>query len=124
VLYRKKDPTMPPRRHLLPLSTDGTIRVLFKKEVGDPDKDADLLDSISPLRDAGKIAAPLFVYAGANDPRVPRSESDQIVRSLRERKVPVEYMVAADEGHSFSHRETQVAFLARSARFLEKALAR
>lgn len=105
-------------------ATDGTIRELFKKEVGDPDKDADFLDSISPLADAGKIAVPLFVYAGANDPRVPRSESDQIVRSLRERKVPVEYMVAANEGHSFSHVENKVAFLARSARFLEKALAK
>ncbi|HEX7842629.1 MAG TPA: prolyl oligopeptidase family serine peptidase [Kofleriaceae bacterium] len=80
------------------------------------------LDSISPLRDADKIARPLFVYAGANDPRVPRSESDLVVKALRTRRVPVEYMVAANEGHSLSHRENLVEFCARAARFLESHL--
>ena len=61
----------------------------------------------------------LFVYAGANDPRVPRSESDLIVQALRDRKVPVEYMVADNEGHSLARKENVVPFLARSARFLE-----
>jgi dipeptidyl aminopeptidase/acylaminoacyl peptidase len=65
---------------------------------------------------------PLFVYAGQNDPRVPRSESDQIVASLRSRKVPVEYMVATNEGHSLDRKENVIAFLARSTRFLEKTL--
>jgi dipeptidyl aminopeptidase/acylaminoacyl peptidase len=105
-------------------STSGLIHDLFLTEIGDPDKDGAFLDSISPLKDAAKIKAPLFVYAGANDIRVPKPESDQIVRSLRERRVPVEYMVATNEGHSVSHRENQVELLARSARFLEKALAR
>ena len=41
---------------------------------------------------------PVFVYAGANDPRVPRPESDQVVRALRGRKIPVEYMVATTRG--------------------------
>jgi dipeptidyl aminopeptidase/acylaminoacyl peptidase len=66
-----------------------------------------------------RISAPLFVYAGANDPRVPRSESDLIVRALRGRKVPVEYMVAENEGHSLARRETVVEFLARAATFLQ-----
>ena len=65
----------------------------------DPDKDAAFLDSISPLRDADKIVDPLFVYAGANDPRVPRSESDLIVKAMRARSVLVEDMVAGNEGH-------------------------
>jgi dipeptidyl aminopeptidase/acylaminoacyl peptidase len=103
-------------------TTSGFIREIFLLEFGDPDKDAAFLDSISPLRDADKIVDPLFVYAGANDPRVPRTESDLIVKALRARKVPVEYMVAGNEGHSLSHRENQVEFYARAARFLENHL--
>jgi dipeptidyl aminopeptidase/acylaminoacyl peptidase len=103
-------------------TTSGLIHELFLLEFGDPDKDAAFLESISPLRDADKIVDPLFVYAGANDPRVPRTESDQIVQAVRARKVPVEYMVAANEGHSLAHRETQIAFYSRVARFLETHL--
>jgi dipeptidyl aminopeptidase/acylaminoacyl peptidase len=103
-------------------ATSGLIREIFLEEIGHPDKDAALLESLSPLKDVGKIKAPLFVYAGANDIRVPRSESDQVVKSLRDRKVPVEYMVAANEGHSLARKENQLEFLSRSARFLEKAL--
>jgi dipeptidyl aminopeptidase/acylaminoacyl peptidase len=103
-------------------TTSGFIRQIFLVEFGDPDKDAAFLDSISPLRDADKIVDPLFVYAGANDPRVPRSESDLIVKAVRGRKIPNEYLVADNEGHSLAHRETQIAFLSRSARFLENAL--
>ena len=101
-------------------TTSGLIREIFLLEFGDPDKDKAFLDSISPLRDADKIVDPLFVYAGANDPRVPRSESDLIVKALRGRNVPVEYMVANDEGHSLARRENMIEFAARSARFLEK----
>jgi dipeptidyl aminopeptidase/acylaminoacyl peptidase len=74
------------------------------------------------MRDRDKIVAPLFVYAGQNDPRVPRSESDAIVRALRERGIPVEYMVAATEGHTVDRRETKIELLTRTARFLEDAL--
>jgi dipeptidyl aminopeptidase/acylaminoacyl peptidase len=101
-------------------TTSGLIREIFLLEFGDPGKDAAFLNSISPLEDANKIVDPLFVYAGANDPRVPRGESDQIVRALRDRKIPVEYMVADDEGHSLARKDTLIEFLARSARFLEK----
>jgi dipeptidyl aminopeptidase/acylaminoacyl peptidase len=100
-------------------STTGFIREIFKLEFGDLEKDAAFLDSISPHRDVAKITDPLFVYAGANDPRVPRTESDQIVRALRDRKVPVEYMVKDNEGHSLARRENQIEFYARVARFLE-----
>lgn len=101
-------------------TTNGFIREVFLLEMGDPGKDAAFLESISPLKDVDRIAAPLFVYAGANDPRVPRSESDQIVRALRERKVPVEYMVAENEGHSVMRKENLIELLARVALFLEK----
>ena len=100
-------------------TTSGFIREVFLVEFGDPEKDAAFLKSISPLQDVDRIVDPLFVYAGANDPRVPRSESDLIVRALRERKVPVEYMVAQNEGHSLARKENLVEFLARAARFLE-----
>jgi len=101
-------------------STTGLIREIFLLEFGDPDKDGAFLDSISPLKDVNRIAVPLFVYAGANDPRVPRTESDLIVRALRERHVPVEYMVADNEGHSLARKENLIQFLARSAEFLEQ----
>ncbi len=102
--------------------TSGMIRQILELEIGNLDKDGAFLESMSPLRDAGKIVDPLFVYAGANDPRVPRAESDAIVRALRARGVPVEYMVAANEGHSLARRENLIAFLSRSARFLEGVL--
>ena len=101
-------------------TTSGMIREIFLLEMGDPDKDTAFLGSISPLKDADQIVDPLFVYAGANDPRVPRSESDQVVSALRERKIPVEYMVAENEGHSLVRKENLIEFLARAARFLEQ----
>lgn len=104
------------------LTTDTAIRSGFIPEFGDVDKDAALLERFSPMRDVGRIVRPLFVYAGQNDPRVPRSESDTIVRALRSRGIPVEYMVAASEGHSMDGREITIEFLTRVARFLEDAL--
>src|SRR5262249_26087390 len=103
-------------------ATTGTIRQLFLTEIGDPDKDRALLEELSPIRDADKIRAPLFVFAGSNDPRVPRSEDDQMVKALRARGQTVEYMVSGSEGHGAARIETRVELLARSARFLEKAL--
>ena len=64
-------------------TTSGVIHQIFLLEFGDPDKDAAFLDSISPVRDADKIVDPLFVYAGANDPRVPRAESDRVVKASK-----------------------------------------
>jgi dipeptidyl aminopeptidase/acylaminoacyl peptidase len=104
-------------------TTMGVIRDWFKLEFGELGKDDDFLASISPLQDADKIVDPLFVYAGANDPRVPRAESDMIVSAVRKKGVPVEYMVKDNEGHSLARKENQVEFYARSARFLEKHLA-
>ena len=103
-------------------STTGLIRQLFTTEYGDFEKDGAMLDALSPIRDVDKIKAPLFVYAGANDSRVPRAESDQVVKALRARGVPVEYMVAENEGHSLDRRENRVALYARAARFLETHL--
>ncbi|MEO8698437.1 MAG: S9 family peptidase [Kofleriaceae bacterium] len=103
-------------------TTSGLIRDLFLLEFGDPDKDAAFLASISPITDVAKIVDPTFVYAGANDPRVPRTESDLIVKALRQRHVPSEYFVADNEGHSVARRENQIALFSRVARFLETHL--
>ena len=103
-------------------STSGLIREIFKVEFGDLDKDGPFLKTISPIEEIDKIVDPVFVYAGANDPRVPRPESDQVVRALRSRGIPVEYMVAENEGHSLARRENVIALFSRSALFLEKQL--
>ncbi len=103
-------------------STNGVIREIYKVEFGELGKDDAFLKTISPIEQVDRIVDPLFVYAGANDPRVPRTESDQIVAALRARGVPVEYMVADNEGHSLARRENTVALLSRSARFLETQL--
>ena len=79
---------------------------------------AEFLRSRSPVTYADKIRAPLYVIQGANDPRVPRHESDQIVDTLRARGVPVQYDVYQDEGHGFSKRENQIRVRNDAAAFL------
>jgi dipeptidyl aminopeptidase/acylaminoacyl peptidase len=59
------------------------------------------LESIAPARQADRIKRPLLVAQGANDPRVPLSESDQMVAAVAKSGVPVWYVVAKDEGHGF-----------------------
>jgi len=104
------------------LKSGEPLREAWNTEFGDVEKEAALIEEFSPMRDVDKIVAPLFVYAGQNDPRVPRRESDTIVRALRERNVPVEYMVAADEGHTVDRRENKIELLTRVARFLADAM--
>jgi dipeptidyl aminopeptidase/acylaminoacyl peptidase len=100
-------------------ATDQAIRSGFVDEFGDVDKDRALLEEFSPITKIDQLVAPLYVYQGQNDPRVPREEADQVVVALRARHVPVEYQVAANEGHSMNHRENRVEFFVRVARFLE-----
>ncbi|WP_280338942.1 S9 family peptidase [Nocardia neocaledoniensis] len=80
--------------------------------VGDPEDPAQLADMLarSPLTMADRIRTPLLVAQGANDVRVVQAESDNIVASLRDRGVPVEYLVAEDEGHGFANPENQIRF--------------
>lgn len=72
----------------------------------------------SPLNSADKIKAPLLVVQGANDPRVKQAESDQIVVAMRDLKLPVEYLVAPDEGHGFRRPENNMAMYASIEKFL------
>jgi dipeptidyl aminopeptidase/acylaminoacyl peptidase len=100
------------------------IRKLFYERMGDPNTaegKAQLLRQ-SPLTAAGKIKTPLLVIQGANDPRVNKRESDQIVIALRDRGFPVEYMVAPDEGHGFARPVNNMAMFASAEKFLAKYL--
>jgi dipeptidyl aminopeptidase/acylaminoacyl peptidase len=86
--------------------------------VGDVENDAELNHSISPFFHAHKIKVPLMVLQGANDPRVKIAESDQIVSAMRERGLPVTYIVFPDEGHGFARPENRLDANARIERFL------
>ena len=86
-----------------------------------PEGKAQLLRQ-SPLTAAAKIKTPLLVIQGANDPRVTKRESDQIVIALRDRGFPVEYIVAPDEGHGFARPVNNMAMFAASEKFLAKYL--
>ncbi|WP_246445997.1 alpha/beta hydrolase family protein [Thermomonospora cellulosilytica] len=72
----------------------------------------------SPVTYADTITAPLYVIQGARDPRVPQSESDQLVHRLRERGVNVRYDVYPDEGHGFTNRNNEIQAYEEIARFL------
>jgi dipeptidyl aminopeptidase/acylaminoacyl peptidase len=85
--------------------------------IGDPIKDAPLLREVSPLFHAERIRAPLLVAQGANDPRVKKAESDQIVQALKQRGIQVEYLVKDNEGHGFQNEENRFDFYRAMERF-------
>jgi dienelactone hydrolase len=101
-----------------------SIRKVFTQRMGDPSTPAGRaqLERQSPLNSATKIKSPLLVVQGANDPRVNKAESDQIVVALRDRGFPVEYLVAPDEGHGFARPVNNMAMIAASEKFLAKHL--
>ena len=80
------------------------------EEIGDPVKDKELLTEISPVFHADKIKIPLFIAQGANDPRVNKAESDQIVEAVRKTGKDVVYMVKENEGHGFHNEENRFDF--------------
>lgn len=90
--------------------------------VGDPVKDKDMLTDNSPVFMVDRIKTPLFVAQGANDPRVNKSESDQMVEALRARGVDVDYMVKDNEGHGFANEENRFEFYEAMEAFLAKYL--
>lgn len=105
--------------------TESYRRDLRRVEYGD-ERDPDMrqfLESISPLNRAGRIARPLFVVQGRNDPRVPVTEAEQMVATVKERGTPVWYMRADNEGHGFARKANAdyqffatIAFLRRYLR--------
>ena len=95
---------------------------MMYEQVGDPEKDKEMMAACSPALHADRIKAPLLVAQGANDPRVNKDESDQMVAALRSRGVEVEYLVKDDEGHGFHNQENRYDFYRAMERFLQKYL--
>jgi len=97
-------------------------RVALYKEIGDPEKQKDMLHEVSPVFHADRIKRPLIVLQGANDPRVIKPESDDIVAALKKGGVPVEYVVFPDEGHGFTKKKNQIEGYRAIREFLDKYL--
>ncbi len=83
---------------------------MMQEMVGDPVKDKDLLTASSPVFHVDRIKTPLFVAQGANDPRVNKNESDQMVEALKKRGIEVQYMLKDNEGHGFHNEENRYDF--------------
>jgi len=99
----------------------------FKKalyeEIGDPNTaDTVRLKQYSPLLHASNITKPLMVLQGANDPRVLKIESDEVVAAVKKNNVPVEYVVFPDEGHGFVKKENEIKGYGQILKFLDQYL--
>jgi len=99
-------------------------RAQFVRSMGDPDtaEGQALLKERSPLTQADRIKRPLLIGQGANDPRVNKAESEQIVEAMKAKNIPVTYVLFPDEGHGFARPENNLAFYATAEHFLERCL--
>ena len=91
-------------------------------EYGSLERDRELLARISPIHHVDQIRVPLMVIHGANDPRVPLSETEQLVGKLRARNVPVELLVYPDEGHGLVKLANKLDAYPKIADFLDRHL--
>jgi dipeptidyl aminopeptidase/acylaminoacyl peptidase len=98
------------------------LRAIMDIRVGKLETEEEFLKSRSPLFKADQIKKPLLIAQGANDPRVKQAESDQIVAAMRQKQLPVEYLLFADEGHGFARPENRLKFYAAAEAFLAKYL--
>jgi len=96
----------------------------LKKRVGpwDTEEQREALNQISPLTFANKIKKPLFIAQGRHDPRVKQAESDQIVKEMRSKNIPVIYALYNDEGHGFAKPENRLSYYALVEQFLATIL--
>lgn len=105
------------------LENTGAWRTSHREaEYGSLERDRALLESISPVSNIESIEAPLFVLHGANDPRVPVGEAEQIAAAARDQGVPVELMIFEDEGHGITKRENRLEAYAAVVEFLDTHL--
>jgi dipeptidyl aminopeptidase/acylaminoacyl peptidase len=104
--------------------TEAYRRDLRRVEYGDErdSKMREFLEKIAPMNNIDKIKKPMMVVAGKNDPRVPVSESDQIVAALKKQGTPVWYVMAKDEGHGFQKKANQDFQFYATVEFLEEYL--
>jgi dipeptidyl aminopeptidase/acylaminoacyl peptidase len=98
------------------------LEPIFWGRVGNPTKDAEFLKSRSPLFKVDRINKPLLIAQGANDPRVKKSESLQMVEALKKAGKVVEYVEYADEGHGFARPENRLDFYGKAEKFLAQHL--
>ena len=91
-------------------------------EYGDPDKDLEVLRRFSPIHKVADIRTPLMVIQGAQDPRVPKSEADQMVASLRKLGRPVTYLVFDNEGHGLARMANRIEAYTAVSRFFDRWL--
>ncbi len=107
-------------------NTESYRRDLRRAEYGDErdPKMREFLERISPLNNTGKIRKPLFVVQGRNDPRVPYTEAEQIVRKVRENGTPVWYLLAENEGHGFARKENSDYLFYATILFVQQTLLR
>jgi dipeptidyl aminopeptidase/acylaminoacyl peptidase len=107
-------------------NTESYRRDLRRVEYGDERDPAmrAFLQGISPLSRVERITKALMVVQGKNDPRVPWTESEQIVRKLQARNSPVWYLLADNEGHGFARRENADFYFATLVKFLEQTVVR
>jgi dipeptidyl aminopeptidase/acylaminoacyl peptidase len=105
-------------------NTEGYRRDLRRAEYGDEriPKMRAVFDRIAPIRMSDRMKKPMMVFQGANDPRVPKSESDQMVAKLRAQGTEVWYVVAKDEGHGIQKKANQEAVRATEVVFLKRVL--
>ncbi len=101
-------------------NTSGYRRRQREVEYGMLDKDIDFLRRISPIAKVDKIKTPLFVIAGKNDPRVPYTEAEQVVKALKDRNAIVQYKLYDDEGHGVSKLKNRLELYPLVAEFLDK----
>jgi dienelactone hydrolase len=103
--------------------TSAYRRAYREREYGTLADDREFLISVSPLTKVADIRAPLFLIHGANDPRVPLSEAEQIYAALTSRGRECELLVYADEGHGLAKRANRLAAVPQAVDFLARHLA-
>lgn len=105
-------------------NTSAYRRAAREREYGSLEHDLDFLEQASPLRRIEDVRAPLFVIHGANDPRVPLSEAEQLVAAVRANGVPCDFLVYGDEGHGLAKRANRLDAYPRVLDFLARHLGR
>jgi dipeptidyl aminopeptidase/acylaminoacyl peptidase len=103
-------------------NTSSYRRAHRESEYGSLAHHRDFLETISPLNQAQKISVPLMVIHGANDPRVPLSEAEQLVDVLSKRDVTAEFLVFEDEGHGIAKLKNKLVAYTAVGNFLNRVL--
>ena len=105
-------------------NTEGYRRDLRRVEYGDErsPKMREFLNRIAPLNLAKNVTKPLFIVQGQNDPRVPASEAEQMIRTVKQNSVPAWYLLAKDEGHGFAKKRNQDFQFYSTILFIEEYL--